>query len=90
MAQRGKHLVPIRQTNRRAEHAAGRRAINQETFNLSRPAGGGRAQLKQALAYDNKLISHFYHFGDRSFILHSVGPDDLGYVRFRPFGRVKS
>jgi hypothetical protein len=63
VAPSAKPLVPIRQTNRRAEHAAGRRAINQETFNLSRPGGGGRAQLKQALAYDNKLISHFYHFG---------------------------
>jgi hypothetical protein len=43
--------------------------------------------LKQALAYDNKLISHFYDFGDRSFILHGIVPDDLGHVRFRPSGR---
>jgi hypothetical protein len=51
--------TPIWQNNRHAEHAAGGRAINQKTFNLSSPGGGGRAQLKQALAYDNKLISHF-------------------------------
>jgi hypothetical protein len=34
--------------------------------------------LKQALAYDNKLISHFYNLGDRSFLTHKVRPDDLG------------
>src|SRR5271155_5107904 len=68
-AWRGQDVFPIWQTDPRPEHAAGGRAINQAAFDLPCPAGGGLAELKQALAYDNKLVSHFYNFGNRGFLL---------------------
>jgi hypothetical protein len=82
VARHGKDVIPIWQTDRRPKHAAGSRAINQEAFDLPCPGGGGRAELKQALTYDNKLISHFYNFGDRGFLTHKVRPDDLGSAQF--------
>jgi len=33
------------------------------------PGGRGRGQLKQALAHNNELVSHFNNLGDRSRLL---------------------
>jgi len=79
MARRGKHVVPIWQPGRRAEHAAGGRAIDQEAFDLICPSGGGRGQSEQALAHDNKLVSHLDNLSDCSFLItHKARPIDRG------------
>ena len=78
MARRGKHVVPIWQIDPRPEHAAGGRTINQEALELCL-GGGGRVQLKQALAHDNELVSLVDNLGDLSFLItHNVCPIDLG------------
>ena len=91
MARHGEHFVPIWQTDRRPEHAAGGRAINQEAFDLLCPGGSGRGHLKQALAHNNELVSHFNNLGDRSFLItHKVRPIDLGQAHFQALWRAKS
>jgi hypothetical protein len=71
----GEHVVPIWQSDRLAEHAAGGRAINQEAFDPLCPVGGGCGQLKQPRAHDNELVSLVDNLGDLSFLItHKVRP----------------